>query len=93
MGRWRPGPMLPTAGLTARSARRTPPPSPRASMGARGGSRSWVALLVTALMFAPLDAIAGDPRPLTAHVGAELVAAGKWRPRSAGATCRDDERE
>ena len=25
-------------------------------MGARGGSRSWVALLVTALMFVPLDA-------------------------------------
>ena len=28
----------------------------------------------------------GTRRPLTAHVGAELVAAGKWRPRSAGAT-------
>jgi len=36
-------------------------------MGARGGSRSWVELLVTALMFAPLDATAGDPMP--AHRG------------------------
>ena len=43
-------------------------------------------LLATALMFAPLHAIAGDPRPLTAHAGAELVAAGEWRPPSAGAT-------
>ncbi len=57
----------------------------RASMGARGGSRSWVALLATTLMFAPLHAIAGDPRPLTAHAGAELVVA-EWCPPPAVAT-------
>jgi len=84
--RWRPGPRYQPLSLTARSARRTPLPSMGPSMGARGGSRSWVALLATALMFAPLEAIAGDPRPLTAHAGPELVAAGEWRPPSAGAT-------
>jgi hypothetical protein len=57
------GTSLPTADLTARSARRTPLPSLGPSMGARGGSRSWVALLATALMFVPLDASAGDPMP------------------------------
>lgn len=55
-------------------------------MGARGGPRSWVALLETALMFAPLRSIEEDPGPLTAHARAELVAAGTWRPPSAGAT-------
>ena len=53
-----------TAELSARSARQTRSPSPGRLVGARGGSRSWVVLLVTALMFAPLPTIVGDPRPL-----------------------------
>jgi hypothetical protein len=79
-----PPPLL-SADLAAPSARRTPLPPRGPAMGARGCSRSWVALLATALRFAPLDAAAGAPRPHTAHAGTARVAAGEWRPRCVGA--------